>query len=164
MQILCDNWKQAEKIWDSLALLKIIYAKFPNHLISNQNVHILADCYAPKFYVIRMLLEVVSVLFQIELDNKRLHGHFAAVFGFICGLLQLSLVQTQQLFLFSTLRTVIASAVRLGNIGPLQVTDVISFEFASSAWTPNCRSCVSRRNFTQFILRSICALSLASYG
>lgn len=160
MQLLCDNWKQAEKIWNSLALLKIIYAKFPNHLISNQNVHILADCYAPKF----MLLEVVSVSFQIELDNKRLHGHFAAVFGFICGLLQLSLVQTQQLFLFSTLRTVIASAVRLGNIGPLQVIDVISFEFASSAWTPNCRSCVSRRNFTQFILRSICALSLASYG
>lgn len=39
----------------------------------------------------------------------------------MCGMLNLSVVQTQQLFLFSTLRTVIASAVRLGNIGPLQV-------------------------------------------
>ena len=119
-------------MWNSLALLKIIYAKFPNHLITNQNIHIFADCYAPRF----TLLGVVSVSFQVELESKRLHGHFAAVFGFICGLLQLSLVQTQQLFLFSTLRTVIASAVRLGNIGPVQVTDVISFEFASSAWTP----------------------------
>lgn len=69
---------------------------------------------------------------QIELDNKRLHGHFAAVFGFICGLLQLSLVQTQQLFLFSTLRTVIASAVRLGNIGPLQAQS-IQFEMQKTA-------------------------------
>ena len=77
---------------------------------------------APKF----TSLDVVSVSFQVELESKRLHGHFAVAFGFICGLLQLSLVQTQQLFLFSTLRTVIASAVRLGNIGPLQVTDVIS--------------------------------------
>ena len=65
-----------------------------------------------------------------------MHGHFAAVFGFMCGLLELSLVQTQQLFLFSTLRTVIASAVRLGNIGPLQVTDVISYEVPSSSCVP----------------------------
>ena len=49
-------------------------------------------------------------------------GHFAVVFGCVCGLLKLPLIKTQQLFLFSTLRTVIASAVRLGNIGPLQVT------------------------------------------
>ena len=61
------------------------------------------------------------ILFQGELENKRLYGHFATMFGFMCGVLKLSLVQTQQLFLFSTLRTVIASAVRLGNIGPLQV-------------------------------------------
>ena len=94
--------------------------------------HIFARCFAPTF----TLLKVVSVLFQVELENKRMHGHFAAVFGFTCGLLELSLVQTQQLFLFSTLRTVIASAVRLGNIGPLQVTDVISYEVASSSCIP----------------------------
>ena len=55
------------------------------------------------------------------IENKLLYGHFAVVFGFVCGLLKLPLIKTQQLFLFSTLRTVIASAVRLGNIGPLQV-------------------------------------------
>lgn len=99
------------------------------YFITTRNFHIFAKCYAPKF----TLSEVVSVSFQVELENKRLHGHFAAVFGFMCGLLELSLVQTQQLFLFSTLRTVIASAVRLGNIGPLQVTDVISYEAATSS-------------------------------
>ena len=52
---------------------------------------------------------------------KCLIGHFAVVFGCICGLLKLPLIKTQQLFLFSTLRTVIASAVRLGNLGPLEV-------------------------------------------
>lgn len=111
--------------------MKIIYAKFPNHLITNQNFTFSPNVTNYKF----TLLEVVSVSFhfQVELENKRLHGHFATVFGFICGLLKLSLVQTQQLFLFSTLRTVIASAVRLGNIGPLQVTVVISYEVASSS-------------------------------
>lgn len=63
---------------------------------------------------------------EIKLENKHLHGHFAVMFGFICGLLKLSLIKTQQLFLFSTLRTVIASAVRLGNVGPLQAQ---SFQF-----------------------------------
>lgn len=63
----------------------------------------------------------ITTLFQVQLENKSLFGHFAVVFGFMCGMLNLSVVQTQQLFLFSTLRTVIASAVRLGNIGPLQV-------------------------------------------
>lgn len=63
----------------------------------------------------------ITALFQVQLENKCLFGHFAVVFGFMCGMLNLSVVQTQQLFLFSTLRTVIASAVRLGNIGPLQV-------------------------------------------
>ena len=81
----------------------------------------------PHFYQMfcsqmHLTISFFSVSFQVELENKRLYGHFAAVFGFMCGLLKLSLVQTQQLFLFSTLRTVIASAVRLGNIGPLQVT------------------------------------------
>ncbi|KAL9981373.1 hypothetical protein ACROYT_G010071 [Oculina patagonica] len=69
---------------------------------------------------------------QVELENKRLYGHFATVFGFMCGLLKLSLVQTQQLFLFSTLRTVIASAVRLGNVGPLQAQS-IQFEMQKTA-------------------------------
>ncbi|KAJ7386985.1 hypothetical protein OS493_003947 [Desmophyllum pertusum] len=69
---------------------------------------------------------------QGELENKRLYGHFATMFGFMCGVLKLSLVQTQQLFLFSTLRTVIASAVRLGNIGPLQAQS-IQFEMQKTA-------------------------------
>ena len=93
----------------------------------------------PHFYQMfcsqmHLTISFFSVSFQVELENKRLYGHFAAVFGFMCGLLKLSLVQTLfflfstllfstlLFFLFSTLRTVIASAVRLGNIGPLQVT------------------------------------------
>lgn len=114
--------------WDVLLHILVYFFLFNLFYYHPKFPHF-AKCYAPKF----TLSEVVSVSFQVELENKRLHGHFAAVFGFMCGLLELSLVQTQQLFLFSTLRTVIASAVRLGNIGPLQVTDVISYEAASSS-------------------------------
>jgi len=70
--------------------------------------------------------KIVCFLLQVKVENKCLYGHFAVVFGFMCGLLKLPLIKTQQLFLFSTLRTVIASAVRLGNIGPLQVMHVLS--------------------------------------
>lgn len=69
---------------------------------------------------------------QVQLENKGIFGHFAVMFGFMCGLLNLSVIQTQQLFLFSTLRTVIASAVRLGNIGPLQAQS-IQFEMQKTA-------------------------------
>ncbi|XP_068677748.1 uncharacterized protein [Montipora foliosa] len=61
---------------------------------------------------------------QDNVERKNLSGHFAVVFGCVCGLLKLPLIKTQQLFLFSTLRTVIASAVRLGNIGPLQAQSI----------------------------------------
>ena len=137
---MCDNWKPAETS-GTLTCVKIFYAQFPNQwtksrlsegcattdsfTLPSKISTFFVKCFAPK----STSLEVVCVSFQVELENKRLHGHFAPVFGFMCGLLKLSLVQTQQLFLFSTLRTVIASAVRLGNIGPLQVTDVISFSY-----------------------------------
>ncbi|XP_067034128.1 uncharacterized protein [Acropora muricata] len=61
---------------------------------------------------------------QVRVETKCLIGHFAVVFGCICGLLKLPLIKTQQLFLFSTLRTVIASAVRLGNLGPLEAQSI----------------------------------------
>lgn len=61
---------------------------------------------------------------QDKVDQEELKGHFVTAFGFVCGLLELPLVQTQQMFLFSVLRSVLASAVRLGNIGPLEAQSI----------------------------------------
>lgn len=61
---------------------------------------------------------------QDKVDQEELKGHFVTAFGFVCGLLELTLVQTQRMFLFSVLRSVLASAVRLGNIGPLEAQSI----------------------------------------
>lgn len=69
---------------------------------------------------------------QDKIEEEKLKGHFSVMFGFVCGLLKLPLIQTQQMFLFSVLRSVVASAVRLGNIGPLQAQS-IQFELQKVA-------------------------------
>jgi urease accessory protein len=47
-------------------------------------------------------------------------GHFAPVFGFVARLLEVNSKSAAQLFVFIQLRGAIASAVRLGIIGPLE--------------------------------------------
>lgn len=51
-------------------------------------------------------------------------GHQAVVFGCLCSYLNISLNDTAEIFLFNQLRTVVASTVRLGNIGPLEAQRV----------------------------------------
>lgn len=49
------------------------------------------------------------------------HKHQPVVFGAICGLIGIDLHSTVTAFLFSAIRTVIASAVRLDRVGPIEV-------------------------------------------
>jgi urease accessory protein len=49
---------------------------------------------------------------------RRLHGHYAPLFGAAFRALEVPLVDAQQLFLHFTLRAVTSAAVRLGAIGP----------------------------------------------
>lgn len=55
--------------------------------------------------------------------------HHATVFGAVCRILGLSLQTTLQMFLFTTLRTLISSAVRLNICGPM-VGQTMQFELA----------------------------------
>eukprot|EP00058_Branchiostoma_floridae_P004963 XP_002590451.1 hypothetical protein BRAFLDRAFT_86334 [Branchiostoma floridae] len=57
---------------------------------------------------------------QTLLEQDRLHGHYAVMFGFLSAVLQLDLHQAHQMFVFGVLRTIIASAVRLGNVGTIE--------------------------------------------
>jgi len=55
-------------------------------------------------------------------EDGIMEGHFAVVFGAVCGALSLDLHPTVLMFLFGSLQTVIASAVRLGHVGPMEVS------------------------------------------
>ncbi|CAH1240281.1 Hypp5962 [Branchiostoma lanceolatum] len=56
------------------------------------------------------------------LEQDVLHGHYTVMFGFLSAVLQLDLHEAHQMFVFGVLRTIIASAVRLGNVGTIEVT------------------------------------------
>ena len=54
-------------------------------------------------------------------EDQTMQGHFAVVFGAVCGALAIDLHSTVITYLFGILQTVIASSVRLGRIGPMEV-------------------------------------------
>ena len=58
--------------------------------------------------------------FRSSVLAGKLPGHFAPVFGVATRALQIALSSAQRLFLFLALRTLVASAVRLGIVGPLE--------------------------------------------
>jgi urease accessory protein len=57
--------------------------------------------------------------FRTKLLTEKLPGHFAPVFGFVIRTLGISHSLGVRLFLFLALRTLLASAVRLGIAGPM---------------------------------------------
>ena len=57
-------------------------------------------------------------------EDDVMEGHFAVVFGAVCGALGIDLHPIVLMFLFGSLQTVVASAVRLGHVGPMEVSRV----------------------------------------
>lgn len=54
------------------------------------------------------------------IENGKMNGHQAIVFGFICAVLQISRYHTLEMYLFMVLRTIMTSLVRLGKVGPVE--------------------------------------------
>ena len=52
------------------------------------------------------------------------HKHQPIIFGAVCGMLGIDLQSAMTTFLFSTIRTIVASAVRLDRVGPIEVNVV----------------------------------------
>lgn len=48
------------------------------------------------------------------------HKHQPIIFGAVCGMLGIDLHSAMTTFLFSTIRTIVASAVRLDRVGPIE--------------------------------------------
>lgn len=55
-----------------------------------------------------------------EITQLLSHKHQPIIFGVVCGMLGIDLHSAVTTFLFSTVRTVVASAVRLDKVGPIE--------------------------------------------
>jgi urease accessory protein len=62
--------------------------------------------------------------FRSTVLKEKLPGHLAPVFGSVLRLLKISHSQCLRLFLFMSLRTLMASAVRIGAIGPMAAQSI----------------------------------------
>ncbi|KAG0433893.1 hypothetical protein HPB47_019503, partial [Ixodes persulcatus] len=60
------------------------------------------------------------VSLQDQIYDEELNGHQAVMYGVLCGFLGIPETQAAISFLFGTLRTMVASAVRLGTTGTLE--------------------------------------------
>ena len=65
--------------------------------------------------------KVYSSLRSSDIAKLLPHKHHPIIFGAVCGMLGIDLHSAITTFLFSSVRTVIASAVRLDKIGPIEV-------------------------------------------
>lgn len=76
----------------------------------------------------RSLLDTSTKVFNkpsLEaLDNKLPHRHLPVVFGTVCASLNVSLHSACVAFLYMTVRTVLASAVRLDKVGPIEAQKI----------------------------------------
>ncbi|KFM68333.1 hypothetical protein X975_26275, partial [Stegodyphus mimosarum] len=49
-----------------------------------------------------------------------MHGHLPIVFAVVCAVLNIPCLKAGKMFMFNSLRTIIASIVRLGKVGAIQ--------------------------------------------
>ncbi|XP_021353106.1 urease accessory protein F-like isoform X2 [Mizuhopecten yessoensis] len=82
----------------------------------------------------RSLLDTSSKAFRVEqileLKGSLEYCHHSVVFGCVCGAMGVDLFTTLTTYLFSSLRTVVAAAVRLDQIGAIQA-QVVQTELQS---------------------------------
>lgn len=65
----------------------------------------------------------VKALHELVTHSKLL-GHFPVVFGYLCGLLGLTPLQSVDLFLYGQLRNLVSAAVRMGLVGSVKVPEI----------------------------------------
>jgi urease accessory protein UreF len=69
----------------------------------------------------KAMADTAGKVFQISHLTSLKHRHYAVVFGAVCGQLGLSLQSAMLSLMSGVARTAIASAVRLDQLGPVEV-------------------------------------------
>lgn len=113
--------REARQVWSDLeailSLDRLLNASLNNHIAnraSTQQGRSLIQT-ACATYRDAKLTDVQNLIY----DGKLL-GHQAVMYGFVCAFLGISEEEAVVSFLFSSLRTVVAAAVRLGATGTLE--------------------------------------------
>nr|XP_054931242.1 uncharacterized protein LOC126540132 isoform X2 [Dermacentor andersoni] len=108
--------REAYKIWTDLgairALDRLLNASLSNHIANRGRSLIQTAC---ATYKDAKLTEIHNWIY----DGK-LVGHQAVMYGIVCAFLSIPEDQAILSFLFSSLRTTVAAAVRLGAVGTLE--------------------------------------------
>lgn len=75
----------------------------------------------------RSLLDTVSRIYPrlSRLEEVLTHCHYVVTMGTICGLIGLDKKSVQSMFVFLLVRNILASAVRLNLVGPLEVQLIV---------------------------------------
>ncbi|VDI25456.1 Hypothetical predicted protein [Mytilus galloprovincialis] len=81
--------------------------------------------------------QMVSLLDQLQCC------HLPVVYGACCGIMGINIKSTMTTFLYSTLRSSIASSIRLDKVGPIEVTDK-SQHPSKSSWPRSSRQTYKR--------------------
>ncbi|ORY04842.1 urease accessory protein UreF, partial [Basidiobolus meristosporus CBS 931.73] len=79
---------------------------------------------------------VVGTKLKLQVRLGRIGGHLPVCFGMACQHLNVSLSNTQELFLFLFVRAIISAAVRLNLVGPYYAQTLLAQcqEFTEEAW------------------------------
>uniref|UniRef100_A0A224Z560 Urease accessory protein uref posttranslational modification n=1 Tax=Rhipicephalus zambeziensis TaxID=60191 RepID=A0A224Z560_9ACAR len=108
--------REAHQLWTDLeairALDRLLNASLSNHIANRGRSLIQTAC---ATYKDAKLTEVQNWIY----DGK-LMGHQAVMYGLVCAFLGVPEDQAVMSFLFSSLRTTVAAAVRLGAVGTLE--------------------------------------------
>lgn len=87
-------------------------AFFTNNNISNSNDQ-------EKIQKLSLIIQTTSSN-NNDNNNHIIYGHYATIFGLVCGLLDISEILTRKIFLRCFIRDIFSSAYRLNVIGPLE--------------------------------------------
>ncbi|XP_072036732.1 uncharacterized protein [Amphiura filiformis] len=61
---------------------------------------------------------------KVLINEDRVKGHHALMFGCLCAYVNITLNDCLEVYMYNALRTIMASAVRLGNLGPLEAQHI----------------------------------------
>uniref|UniRef100_A0A131Y9M5 Urease accessory protein uref posttranslational modification n=1 Tax=Rhipicephalus appendiculatus TaxID=34631 RepID=A0A131Y9M5_RHIAP len=108
--------REAHQLWTDLeairALDRLLNASLSNHIANRGRSLIQTACATYK--------DVKLTEVQKWIYDGKLMGHQAVMYGLVCAFLGVPEDQAVMSFLFSSLRTTVAAAVRLGAVGTLE--------------------------------------------
>ncbi|XP_071945120.1 uncharacterized protein [Antedon mediterranea] len=131
LPLLCEAYKQSGDMSKIIALDEYTEACLSNHIANRSSVQqgksLIAS--SSETFKDKRMLNIKD-----NIQSGKVKGHQPVMYGCVCSFLNISLEDALISFLFSSLRTILASSVRLGDMGPLEAQRI---QFELQACLPN---------------------------